>query len=138
MHLNGLKATKSHGSQWSAPVKIRFDHTVNTDMQTMRTTRVKRDALHYMLHVAFIEIRSANSLNAAKKFAYVFHNLPMGLLRCSTSEDYDAEFAKLMARAKRQGLDGYLQNLLASATKAVAEETINTFADSVTSANPLS
>lgn len=81
--------------------------------------KVKRDALHFMLEAALIEIRASNSVNAAKKFADVFHNLPMALLKCSTSDDYDAQFLNLLERAKRSGLESYVQKLQAVAMRAV-------------------
>ena len=89
-------------------------------MSMSRAAQVKRDALHYMMQTAFVEIRASGSLNSARKFADVFHNLPMRLLECTASEDYDAEFADMLERAKRWGLDQYLQRLLAMATEAVA------------------
>ena len=89
-------------------------------MTELFAARVKRDALHYLLQTALVEIRASESLPAARKFADVFHNLPMNLLRCSTCEDYDAEYARLLERARRWGLDGYLQRLLVVATEAVA------------------
>jgi len=92
-------------------------------MNTAHTVQAKRDALHYMMHTAFIEIRASNSLNAAKKFADVFHNLPMSLLNCRTGEDYDAEFSKLLERARQWELHDYLQQLIGVATKAVAATT---------------
>ena len=87
--------------------------------EELEDARAKRNALHYMLGAAFIEIRAANSVQAAKKFADVFHNLPMGLLNCVTSEDYDAQFLKIQERAKRWELDTYVQNLRLLAEKAV-------------------
>jgi hypothetical protein len=90
-------------------------------MDEVRQAQIKRDALHYMLQVAFIEIRAADSLNAARKFSDVFHGLPMGLARCSSCEDYDAEFARLLERGRRWGLEDYLQNLRTMATQSVAE-----------------
>lgn len=84
--------------------------------------KVKRDALHFMLEAALIEIRASDSANSAKKFAEVFHNLPMALLSCSTSEDYDTQFLNLMERAKRSGLDNYAQKLQTVATRAVTRK----------------
>lgn len=81
--------------------------------------KVKRDALHFMLEAAFIEIRASSSVNAAKKIADIFHSLPMALLKCSTSDDYDAQFLNLLERAKRSGLDSYVQKLQMIATQAV-------------------
>jgi hypothetical protein len=84
--------------------------------------KVKREALHFMLQTALIEIRAAGSLNAAKKFADVFHNVPMALLKCSTADDYDAQFLDLLERAKRSGLDSYIQDLQAVAMRAVSRD----------------
>jgi hypothetical protein len=89
------------------------------DMDESFEAKVKRETLHFMLEAALIEIRASNSLNAAKKFADVFHNLPMALLRCSTSDDYDTQFQNLLERAKRSDLDGYVQQLRVVATRAV-------------------
>ena len=70
-----------------------------------------RKELHYMMGTAFMEIRAAESLAVSKKLASVFHNLPMRLLRCKTEGDYEAEFADLLDRAKRAGLEDYLLKL---------------------------
>jgi hypothetical protein len=75
--------------------------------------------LHYMLQAALIEIRASDTVQAAKKIADVFHALPMSLLNCSTNEDYENEFLRLMERAKRWGLQDYLENLKVVAVRAV-------------------
>jgi hypothetical protein len=80
----------------------------------------RRDVLHYMMGVAFIEIRAASSVHAARKFADVFHDLPMDLLGCSTTDDYDAEFQKLLERAKHWGLENYVDDLKVLAEKVIA------------------
>lgn len=72
---------------------------------------VTRRMLHWMLHVALVEIRAASSLQSASNMADVFHNLPMSLLRCSTSEECAGEFEKLLERAARLGLREYLLKL---------------------------
>lgn len=48
-----------------------------------------------MLHVAFVEIRAAESFRVAKRFSDIFHDLPIRLLRCSVSEDYDKGFVEI-------------------------------------------
>ena len=70
-----------------------------------------RAVLHYMLKAALIEIRAAESIHAARRFADVFHHLPMRLLACSTSADYEVEFLHLSERAKRSGLEAYVEQL---------------------------
>jgi hypothetical protein len=92
------------------------------DMEARSEVKVKRDALHFMLEAALIEIRASSSVNAAKKIADVFHSLPMALLRCSTSDDYDAQFLNLLERSKRSGLDIYVQELRAVAMRAVTRK----------------
>ena len=87
-----------------------------------KDVRIKRDALHYMLGAVLVEIRAANSVHAAKKFADVFHNLPMSLLSCVTSADYDAEFFKLLERSKRWELDAYIKGLRILAERVVLEK----------------
>jgi hypothetical protein len=89
------------------------------DMDDSLDAKVKRDALHFMLEAALIEIRASASLNAAKKFADVFHNLPIALLKCSTSDEYDAQLLNLLERAKRSGIDSYVQKLHSVAMQAV-------------------
>ncbi|WP_421568823.1 hypothetical protein [Stenotrophomonas sp. PD6] len=81
--------------------------------------RIKRDVLHFMMKVAFIEIRAATSLNVAKKYADIFHGLPMALLACSRVDDYDTQFARLLERAKRSGLETYVLELHEDAIRAV-------------------
>ena len=88
-------------------------------MEKSQKNQIKHDALHYMLQMALIEIRASDSLAAARKFADIFHNLPMRLLKCSSGEDYDAELKTLLERARRWGLDGYLQGLWETAVRAV-------------------
>lgn len=90
--------------------------------EQLRAACLKRDALHYLLASAYIEVRVADSLPAAKKFADIFHNLPMRLLRCVTSEDYDAEFLELLNRSKRYNMNTYMQELMLLADKVVSEE----------------
>lgn len=65
--------------------------------------RIQRDVLLYMPHVALVEIRAAESLNAAKKISDIFHNLPMGLFRRPTREDFDVLLDELLERAQRGG-----------------------------------
>ncbi|GAB2498480.1 hypothetical protein [Arenimonas alkanexedens] len=103
-------------------MKTRSVRTENCEALKMDESIAKRKALHYMLATALIEIRASNTLNAAQKIADVFHNLPMGLLKCSASEDYDAEYAKLLQRAKRSGFEGYVRNLMVLATRTVSEK----------------
>lgn len=78
-----------------------------------------KSILHYMLKSAFIEIRASNSNNASRKFADVFHILPMALLTCSTDEDYQAEYLRLLERAKQRELDRYIENLRTVATDSL-------------------
>jgi hypothetical protein len=85
----------------------------------MDEATAKRRALHYMLTTALVEIRAAESLNAAVKFADVFHNLPMRLLDCTTAADFDAEYTKVLERSKLFGLEEYVQNLMKLATASV-------------------
>ena len=82
----------------------------------------KRRAMHYMLATALVEVRGSKSLNAAQKFADVFHNLPMALLKCHTVEDFDEQYERLLERAKRHGLETYLRELIALAERATSSQ----------------
>ncbi|TLM79130.1 hypothetical protein ACONUD_14620 [Microbulbifer harenosus] len=75
-------------------------------------------ALHYMVQLAFIEIRSATSLNAANKFADVFHNIPMMLLNSSSALEDQVILDKLIQRAKSNGMDDYVKKLSVVALEA--------------------
>lgn len=66
-----------------------------TEMDEGRSLRIKRYVLSCMLHVAFVEIRAAESFRVAKRFSDIFHDLPIRLLRCSVSEDYDKGFVEI-------------------------------------------
>lgn len=81
-----------------------------------------RGVLHHMMKSAFIEIRASDSINASKKIADVFHALPTALLSCSTNDDYQFEYSKLLERAKRWGLDRYLENVKEMAIESVAKQ----------------
>ncbi|QCW27086.1 hypothetical protein FE772_17040 [Lysobacter enzymogenes] len=83
--------------------------------------RIQRDVLLYMPHVALVEIRAAESLNAAKKISDIFHNLPMGLFRRPTREDFDVLLDELLERAQRWGMDDYIRNLNALALQSVGK-----------------
>jgi hypothetical protein len=78
-----------------------------------------RAVLHHMLGLALIEIRAVDSLDVATKIASIFHVLPMALLRCSTSEDYQVQLADVLERSKRVGLEKYVRGVLSVAEKSV-------------------
>ncbi|WP_123647452.1 hypothetical protein [Lysobacter enzymogenes] len=90
-------------------------------MDEETAARIQRDVLLYMLHVALVEIRAAESLNAAKKISDIFHNLPMELSFRSTREDLDVLLDELLERAQRWGMDDYIRNLNALALRSVGK-----------------
>lgn len=81
-----------------------------------------KNVFYYMLHVAFVEIRAAESLNAAKKLADVFHNLPMRLNKDLTDEDCQSIYKDLLENAKRYGLESYVEELKKMAETALGDQ----------------
>jgi len=87
----------------------------------------KRDMqkiLSYMMHIAFVEIRSCNSLNAAKKFSDIFHKLPMMLLNSESDEEDLAIYEKLIDRSKRYDLQDYIKKLKVIAEKNQTDDSM--------------
>ena len=80
-------------------------------MNEAEEARVMRDALHFMLRAALLEIRASETVHAARKIADVFHVLPSALLQCSTKEDYEAELRGLLKKAANHGLADYVEKL---------------------------
>lgn len=76
----------------------------------------------YMMQFAFIEIRSASSLNAAKKFADIFHNVPVSLLKSGNTDDGQLILNGIMERARNHNMDEYIQNLIKLSQKEIAEK----------------
>lgn len=72
-------------------------------------------ALYHLMHFAFIEIRSSESLNAAKKIADIFHNVPMLVHRASSSEDYLNIFEKISKSSSKYNLEEYIDKFKAIA-----------------------
>ena len=64
-----------------------------------------------MMHIAFIEIRSSESINVSKKFADVFHQLPMMLLKSNDLSDDIVIYKKIIERSKKYKLEVYLEEL---------------------------
>lgn len=62
----------------------------------------------YVLHIALIEIRAAESLKKAQMFADVMHNVPMML---SNERSEPEIISEIMTKAKRQGVDQYFSKL---------------------------
>jgi hypothetical protein len=85
--------------------------------------RLKRYTLYYIIGIAFVEIRATDSMVDAKRFAGLFHNLPMRLLRCVTSDDYDAEILELLNRSKRYNMEAYMRDLILLAENDTSETT---------------
>ena len=83
---------------------------------------IHRQTLHRMMSFAFIEIRAADSSGFPRKLADIFHNLPVRLLRCSTDEDYAAEYQVLLDRARRWGMEGYLSQVREGVEKSIRED----------------
>ena len=65
----------------------------------------------YIMHIAFVEIRASKSLDASKKFADIFHNLPMMLANRENDEENERIHEELLKRARRSNLEGYLKDL---------------------------
>ncbi len=70
-----------------------------------------------MMQSAFIEIRASRSLNASKKFADIFHNLPMMLVRSTSDEDDQLIYEKLLKSAQRYNMEDYVKELRELAEK---------------------
>lgn len=68
----------------------------------------------YVLHIALIEIRAAESLKKAQVFADVIHNVPMML---SNERSEPEIIAEIMMRAQRQGVDQSFSELFETAEK---------------------
>ena len=88
------------------------------------TTEINKErelnkALFYMMHIAFVEIRSAESLNASKKFADVFHNVPLMLSKSSSVEEDFNIYEKILEKSKRYDMEGYMESLKNKALKSV-------------------
>ncbi len=69
----------------------------------------------YVLHIALIEIRAAESLKKAQVFADVMHNVPMML---SNERSEPEIITEIMSKAKRQGVDQYFSKLFEKAEKS--------------------
>lgn len=68
----------------------------------------------YVLHIALIEIRAAESLKKAQVFADVMHNVPMML----SNERLEPEIiSEIMTKAERQGVDQYFSKLFEMANR---------------------
>ncbi len=89
--------------------------------EQLKRARLKQCALHHMIGIAFIEIRATDSMPDARKFAGLFHNLPMRLLKCATSDDYDAELLELLNRSKRYNIEAYIRDLILLSEEAMLE-----------------
>jgi len=76
-------------------------------------------ALHFMLGAVLVEIRASDSMEFIKNISNVFHNLPFSLLKCSTTGEYDACLADLMSRARRFGMEDYIEKLYVASVRAV-------------------
>lgn len=87
--------------------------------------RGKIDVFHHMLGLALIEIRAAESLDVASRIADVFHNVPMALINCSSSEDYDRKLDELIQRSRRAGLESYLRTLQSVAERSVVNSRVD-------------
>ncbi|EIK46951.1 hypothetical protein O59_000972 [Cellvibrio sp. BR] len=87
--------------------------------EDIKENRKINKALHYMMQLAFIEIRSATSLNAAKKFADIFHNTPMMLSNSSSTSEDQIILDKLLQRAKNHGMEDYMKKLSLVALESI-------------------
>lgn len=76
--------------------------------------------LLYMMQFIFIEIRSASSLHAAKKFADIFHKVPISLLKSRSIDDEKLILNGIIERAKNYDLDEYIKNLIELSKKEIA------------------
>jgi hypothetical protein len=79
--------------------------------------QVTRNALLWMLRAALLEIRAAETLNAAVKISDIFHVLPIALSRCASGEELEAQFSALVERARRHGMDSYVLALREAADR---------------------
>ena len=77
----------------------------------------------YMMQFVFIEIRSASSLKAAKKFADIFHNVPVLLLKSRSIDDEQLILNGIIERAKNHNMDEYIKKLIELSQKEIAEKT---------------
>lgn len=73
-----------------------------------------------MMQFVFIEIRSASSLHAAKKFADIFHNVPILLLKSRSIADEKLILNGIIERAKNYDLDEYIKKLIELSQKEIA------------------
>lgn len=83
--------------------------------------RRKRDVVHHMLSLALVEIRAAESGDVARRIAGVFHAVPVALINCSSSEDYDRQLDEIIQRSRRAGLETYVRGLQSTAERSVAK-----------------
>ena len=72
----------------------------------------------YVLYIALIEIRAAESLKKAQVFADVMHNVPMMLSNERSEQEIISE---IMMKAKRQGIDQYFLKLFDKSEKRLAD-----------------
>lgn len=90
-------------------------------MDDQENERKMQVVLFYMLHIAFIEIRASESLNAAKKFADIFHNIPLMLNQSRNSQEDQKVYETLVGNAKRYGMEGYIDQLKVMALKNISQ-----------------
>lgn len=62
----------------------------------------------YVLHIVFVEIRAAKTLENARILADVVHNVPM-MIRNGTKQEQI--ILEMMRKAKRQGSESYFSKL---------------------------
>jgi hypothetical protein len=74
----------------------------------------KYSKVTYVLHIALIEIRAADTLKKAQIFADVVHNVPLMLNNQRSEADI---IEQIMTKAKRQGVDQYFFKLFDMAAK---------------------
>ncbi|SHN13771.1 hypothetical protein [Roseibium suaedae] len=66
----------------------------------------------YVLHIALIEARSAESVEKASILADIVHNVPTMIMAGSEEGEI---IAKVMLNAKRHGLESYFSKLIEKA-----------------------
>lgn len=98
---------------------IRWVDMEISGMMSALGARGKRDVVHHMLSLAFVEIRATESKDVAAKIASIFHAVPVALINCSSSEDYDKQLDDLIQRSRRVGLENYVQGLQSTAERSV-------------------